>query len=114
MKRKIGILALVLAFALALSAGTAGTLAAQPLDTETTLRGDFNGDGAVTSDDALYLLRHTFKPEEYPIGQSGDVNGDKSFNSDDAVYLLRHTLNPGRYPLRSGGGGGNIVLPEIP
>lgn len=62
-------------------------------------RGDTNGDGYVTSDDAIYLLRHTLSPARYPINQSGDMNGDKYITSDDAIYLLRHTLSPSRYPL---------------
>ena len=65
----------------------------------TVTRGDMNGDGRVDSDDAVYLLRHTFLPSRYPVGQSADVNGDGKVNSDDAVYLLRHTFLPGRYPL---------------
>ncbi|MBQ2675079.1 MAG: InlB B-repeat-containing protein [Prevotella sp.] len=62
-------------------------------------RGDTNGDGYVTSDDAIYLLRHTLSPTRYPINQSGDMNGDGYITSDDAIYLLRHTLSPSRYPL---------------
>lgn len=53
----------------------------------TVTRGDMNGDGRVDSDDAVYLLRHTFLPSRYPVGQSADVNGDGKINSDDAVYL---------------------------
>ncbi len=65
----------------------------------TVARGDFNEDGFVDSDDAIYLLRYTLNPGRYPIHQSGDVNGDGYVDSDDAIYLLRYTLNPGRYPL---------------
>ena len=65
----------------------------------TVTRGDMNGDGRVDSDDAVYLLRHTFLPSRYPVGQSADVNGDGKVNSDDAVYLLRYTFLPERYPL---------------
>ena len=31
------------------------------------IKGDFTGDGLVTSDDAVYLLRYTLFPEAYPI-----------------------------------------------
>ena len=65
----------------------------------TVIRGDMNENGKVDSDDAVYLLRHTFLPNRYPVTQSADVNGDGKVNSDDAVYLLRHTFLPGRYPL---------------
>ena len=30
-------------------------------------RGDMNGDGKVDSDDAIYLLRHTMLPDQYPL-----------------------------------------------
>ena len=63
------------------------------------IRGDVNGDGYVTNEDAIYLLRHTLMPGRYPINQSGDMNGDSYVTNKDAIYLLRHTLMPGRYPL---------------
>ena len=46
----------------------------------TVIRGDINGDEKVNSDDAVYLLRHTFLPDRYPVGQSADVNGDGKVN----------------------------------
>ena len=58
-----------------------------------------NGDGVVSSDDAIYLLRYTLTPNDAPITQSGDMNGDGEVNSNDAIYLLRHTLLPETYPL---------------
>ncbi|MBR6916418.1 MAG: hypothetical protein IKN36_08665, partial [Clostridia bacterium] len=63
------------------------------------LRGDFNGDEAVTDDDAVYLLFYTFFPETYPLNQDGDVNGDGTVTDDDAVYLLFYTFFPDVYPL---------------
>ena len=63
------------------------------------VRGDVNNDGAVDSDDAIYLLRHTMNEVRYPINQSADMNGDGMIDSDDAIYLLRHTMNESRYPL---------------
>ena len=66
----------------------------------TALRGDFDGNGKLTSADAVWLLRHVMIGEVYPIGQSGDVNGDGTLNSFDAVYLLRHVMIGDLYPLK--------------
>ncbi len=69
-----------------------------------TSNGDMNGDGSVNDRDAIYLLRHTLRPESYPIDSSLnlDFNGDGSVNDRDAIYLLRHTLRPESYPLYGG------------
>ena len=61
--------------------------------------GDADGDGAVDSDDAIYLLYYTFNPTEYPLNQDGDFDGDGNVDSDDAIYLLYYTFNPTAYPL---------------
>ncbi len=63
--------------------------------------GDVNGDGTVNDRDALYLLRYTLMPTNYPIaaGVHLDFNGDGSVNDRDALYLLRYTLMPEQYPL---------------
>ena len=63
------------------------------------ITGDINGDETINSDDAIYLLKHTFLPEQYPLSGSGDMNGDGRVDSDDAVYLLKHTFLPEQYPL---------------
>ena len=73
----------------------AGTVKVTPA----VLRGDVNGDGLVNSADALYLLRHTFAAESYPINQSGDMDGSKTVDSKDALYLLRHSFDKDSYPL---------------
>ena len=67
-----------------------------------TVRGDLTGEGNVTSDDAVYLLRYTLFPDAYPIEDpvgKADFTGEGNVTSDDAVYLLRHTLFPETYPL---------------
>lgn len=65
-----------------------------------TLRGDLNADGKVTSDDAVYLLKHSlFGASQYPVSQNVDLNKDGKVTSDDAVYLLKYTLFGSGYPL---------------
>ena len=65
----------------------------------TVYLGDINLNNKVTSDDAIYLLRHTLFPESYPIPVGADFTGDGKVTSDDAIYLLRHTLFSESYPL---------------
>ena len=60
---------------------------------------DFDGDGDITSDDAIYLLRTTLFPEKYLINVKAPFYGDGEPTSDDAIYLLRYTLFPERYPI---------------
>lgn len=64
-----------------------------------SLPGDMNGDGIVTKDDAIYLLRHVVFPDRYPVAIDADINADNTVNKDDAIYLLRHVVFPDRYPL---------------
>ena len=68
---------------------------------EPGLRGDLNGDGKVSSNDAILLLRHILFEEDYPLDESLDLdfNGDGAVNSNDAIYLLRHVLFGDDYPL---------------
>ena len=61
--------------------------------------GDIDGNGEVTSDDAVYLLRHTLFADSYPVNCFADFDGNGEVTSDDAVYLLRHTLFPTQYLL---------------
>jgi len=63
---------------------------------------DFDGDGQVTSDDAVFLLRSVLFPERYVITLSNPFFGSGDPTSDDAVYLLRYVLFPERYPLADG------------
>ncbi|MBO4860543.1 MAG: hypothetical protein J5530_03260, partial [Clostridia bacterium] len=60
---------------------------------------DFDGDGDIDSDDAIYLLRAVLFPEDYEITLATPFYGDRNPTSDDAIYLLRHVLFPKDYPL---------------
>lgn len=61
--------------------------------------GDTNDDDTITDADAIYLLMHTFFPEDYPVNQECDFNGDGKVNDADAEYLLMYTFFPEEYPL---------------
>lgn len=63
------------------------------------IAGDCNGDGKTTDQDAIYLLRHVYLPNRYPIDEPVDYNKDGKVNDQDAIYLLRHVYLPNRYPL---------------
>ena len=60
---------------------------------------DLDGNGELTDADAVYLLRHTLFPEDYPANMDMDINCDGEVTDADAVYMLRHTLFPELYPL---------------
>ena len=89
MKRKGLVLSAILSILLIIAISVSAAVA----------HGDYNGDGKVSSQDALYLLRHSLNPNKYPVSQSADVNGDGKANSQDAVYLLRHSLDPEKFPI---------------
>ncbi len=61
--------------------------------------GDLDGDDEVTDSDAIYLMYHTFFPEEYPVNQDCDFDGDGEATDNDAIYLMYHTFFPEEYPL---------------
>ena len=68
-------------------------------DPKSALRGDMDRDGDVDSDDAIYLLRYTLFPVDYPILQDADFTKNGAEGSEDAIYLLRHTLFATDFPL---------------
>ena len=61
--------------------------------------GDVDGNESVDKDDAIYLLMHSFCPEDYPINQEADYNGNGMVDKDDAIHLLMYTFFPDDYPL---------------
>ena len=58
------------------------------------LPGDTDGDGQLTTGDAVYLLLHVmFGETDYPVAIPDlDLNGDGQLTTDDAVYLLLHVM----------------------
>ena len=62
---------------------------------------DCDDNGLVTDGDAVYLLRYTLFPEDFPLHGNGDVNVDGQITDADAIYLLRYTLFPEEFPLYS-------------
>ena len=63
------------------------------------IKGDVDGDGDIDSDDAIYLLYHTFYEDEFPVNQTVDFDGDGDIDSDDAIYLLYYTFYEDEFPL---------------
>ncbi|MBR3145252.1 MAG: hypothetical protein IKF53_05115 [Clostridia bacterium] len=63
-------------------------------------RGDANGDGVITDQDAIYTLFSYYYPDKYPSNQDYDFDGNETFNDQDAIYLLFHYFYPDKYPLK--------------
>ena len=65
--------------------------------------GDMDGNEALTTDDAVYLLLNImFGSGDYAVAASArrDTNGDGKVTTDDAVYLLLHVMFGAKdYPL---------------
>jgi len=65
------------------------------------IKGDVNGDGKLTSVDALMAKRHII--ETYKISgvyfSASDINGDGKLTSVDALYMKRHII--GTYQIKN-------------
>lgn len=63
--------------------------------------GDVNGDGAISDQDAIYVLYSTFPmfKDSYPVSQDVDLNKDESVDTADAIYLLYAVYNMNGYEL---------------
>ena len=95
--------ALLLNFALVLASGDGNAK---------QIKGDFDGDGLVTSDDAVYLLRYTLFPASYPIcnheytywvtlsDATEDQDGVKELYCDECGQLLSTALIPAQGGIR--------------
>ncbi|MBR3868690.1 MAG: C40 family peptidase [Clostridia bacterium] len=60
---------------------------------------DYDKNGYVTTDDAVYVLKHIMMPDIFEVtgGVDFDKNGHET--TDDAVYLLKHIMMPDIYPI---------------
>ena len=63
---------------------------------------DFDGNGKVNEDDAIYLLWYVFFPEDYAVNGWVDMDGNQLLDEDDAIYLLWHVFFPEDHPLLIG------------
>ena len=69
--------------------------------TEVVVKGDVNGDGMITSIDALMVKRHiiqTYKVDG-AYSKAADINGDGKLTSVDALYIKRHII--GTYEIKN-------------
>jgi len=64
-----------------------------------TEKGDADGNGTVSVEDAVYLLFAINFPETYPFNQPSDYDGSGTVDTDDAIHLLFHINFPDGYPL---------------
>ena len=72
-------------------------------DADNVVAGDMNLNGALDTDDAVYLLLHImFDSADYPIYENAhtDYDGNGITDTNDAVYLLLHVMFGAKdYPL---------------
>ncbi len=61
--------------------------------------GELDGSEGLNDTDAIYLLLHTYFPNDYPVSQDCDFDGDGEITEDDAIHLLFYTYFPTDYPL---------------
>ena len=61
--------------------------------------GDMDDNGVLNDRDVIYLLRHIYMPNKYPVKIEVDFYVDGKINDQDVIYLLRHIYMPTKYPL---------------
>ena len=64
----------------------------EPQEPEPGVPGDFDGDGEITVQDALGVLRAVMQLTEAPEGVDLDANGDGTVDMQDALYILRFAM----------------------
>jgi len=64
------------------------------------IRGDLNGDEAITSSDIILLVNHVFKGGAAPpcSGTAGDVNCSGTITASDIIYLVNYVYKLGPAP----------------
>lgn len=66
--------------------------------------GDVDGNGELTTDDAIYLVNHMALPDFFPVTYpaSLDFDNDGSLTTNDAIYLVNYMALPDFFPLYPG------------
>jgi len=60
--------------------------------------GDFNDDGTVNMQDAIYLVKYLYHIPGYEeIHADGDINSDGTVNMQDAIYLVKYLYHIPEY-----------------
>lgn len=64
------------------------------------LKGDYNGDDAVTIGDGLYLIEFIYKGGDPPVGGAGraDANCDGNIDISDVIFIIKYILAGGEEP----------------
>jgi len=67
-------------------------------DKSQTVKGDVNGDGVISSADAVSMINYLLGKDEKITNENADMNGDGNVNIIDAVLLAEKLVNPAASP----------------